>query len=111
MKKEHGFLYQIFCEKKGWKNRATLHKATPQQVWVVLRLLFCVAVGHIPLTKSNYQKLLRSKRNNTLTSLKTKMQSLRQAETGKKRDFILQFASLYPYLFHDIFVPPHSKKT
>ncbi len=104
MKKQHAFLYKLFKEKSGRKNRATLQKANHNQVWVVLRVLFCISAGHIPLKFKNFQKLITSKRRNTLRSLKNRMRYLRSESTEKKKKFILQFASLFPYLFYDLFI-------
>ena len=111
MRHEHQFLYKLFCEKKGRINRASIQHATPNQVWIVLRLLFCIAVGHIPITYKNYQKLVRSKRKNSLRSLKNRMQFLRKRhQIEARRRFLYQFSSLFPYLFHDIFVESKVKK-
>ncbi len=107
MKEEHDFLYKLFCEKSGRKNRKTLNRASAKQVWLVLRLLFCIAVGHIPLSATNFRRLEQSKRKNSLRSLKNRMESFRVGgirSTSERRKFILQFAVLYHYLFHDIFV-------
>ena len=105
MTKEHFFLYKLYREKEGHINRVTLQRATVKQIWLVLRLLFCIAVGHIPLTYKNYQSLVRSKRKNNLRSLKNKMRYFRtKGESEARRKFVLQFSSLFPFLFHDLFV-------
>ncbi len=105
MEKEHNFLYKLYTEKSGRKNRKTLQNATKTQVWVVLRLLFCIAAGHIPLTLPNYRRLVQSRRRNTLRSLKNRMRSLRgRKKVSERRAFVKQFAVLYHFLFHDIFM-------
>ncbi len=104
MQKEHNFLFRLYRQKKGRNNRTLLLKASPKQVWLVLRLLFCIAVGHIPISRKNYAKLVQSKRRNSLRSLKNRMSYLRKESVLQRRKFILQFASLFHYLFEDIFV-------
>ena len=103
MEENHAFLYKLYTQKDGRKNRTTLRRAKEGEVFVVLRLLFCIAVGHIPLTKANYKKLVHSKRRNNLRSLKNRMRQLKRSSLEEQRKFILQFAALYPYLFYDIF--------
>ncbi len=106
MKKEHKFLYRLYKETNGRRNRKTLVNATPAQIWLVVRLLFCIAVGHIPLTFKNYQRLVQSRRRNSLKNLKNNMPFLQygKSKLKKRQKFVMQFAVLYHYLFHDIFV-------
>ncbi len=103
MEDEHAFLYKLYRQRSGRVNRTSLENATKDQIWVVLRLLFCITVGHIPLAKINYARLVRSKRRNTLRSLKNRMKNLRKSQVQTQRKFVLQFAALYPYLFYDLF--------
>ncbi len=105
MREEHIFLYRLYREKKGRNNRRILEKASKKQVWVVLRILFCISAGHIPITRGNYAKLVQSKRRSLLRSLKNRMRTLRKSSVLQQRKFVLQFASLFHYLFEDIFVP------
>ena len=110
MLSEHKFLYKLFQEKKPRLARSKLKQASSKQIWLVLRLLFCIAVGHIPITRKNYQRLVRSKRKNILSHLKYRMQFFRKrGKTQARREFLYQFSSLFPYLFHDIFVPTKKK--
>ena len=105
MHSEHSFLYRLYRHKEGRINRQALKRASSKQIWVVLRILFCISAGHIPLTYANYQKLVRSKRKNNLRSLKNRMHHFRRrGQTEARRLFLYQFSSLFPYLFHDIFV-------
>ncbi len=103
MQKNHDFLHQLYKNKTGRQNRTLLKKASGNEVRLVLRLLFCIAVGHIPLTEKNYERLVQSKRRNNLGRLRTRMRRLKSAPIYRQRKFILQFAVLYPYLFYDIF--------
>ncbi len=103
MRKEHNFLYKLYRQQSGRQNRKTLKNASKSQVWVVLRILFCIAAGHIPLSRKNYEHLVRSKRKNSLRSLKNRMKYLRKAKVESQRKFILQFAALYRYLLYDLF--------
>ncbi len=103
MKKNHFFLYNLYQEKRGWKNRATLSKATESQVFLILRLLFCLSVGHIPIRFSHFQELIKSKRRPTLASLKYRFSNLQKGAKKQRRQYVLKFASLYHFLLFPLF--------
>ncbi len=103
MEKHHNFLYQLYSNKTGRQNRTLLKKASGSKVRLVLRLLFCISVGHIPLTQKNYDRLIQSRRRNNLGQLRNRMRRLKNGPIYEQRKFILQFAVLYPNLFYDIF--------
>ena len=103
MKKYHNFLFGLYKENRGWKNRIILSQTNHVCVYLVLRLLFCISVGHIPLRYRNFQVLIRSKRRKILASLKYSFRRLQHSPTLEKRRFILRFASLYHILFEPLF--------
>ena len=82
MQKHHHFLFKLYKQKRGRNNRTTLQNASPQQIWLTIRLLFCIAVGHIPLTYNNYERLVKSKRKNNLRNLKNEIVQLRKADSN-----------------------------
>ncbi len=103
MKKHHSFLYSLYQEKRGWKNRVTLSKATESQIYLILRLLFCLSAGHIPIRFSHFQALIKSKRRPTLALLKYRFHHLRKGSKTQIRQYVLKFASLYNALFSPLF--------
>ncbi len=103
MEKNHNFLFTLFEEKRGWKNRDTLRKASKEELSVTLRLLFCISVGHIPIRRSDFAVIVKSKRRIVLADLKYSFARLRHDSRSKILEFLLKFASLYRILFHPIF--------
>ncbi len=110
MRKYHSFLYGLFLEKRGWKNRISLKKTNNAVIFLVLRLLFCISVGHIPMRYKTFQQIVKSKKRQLLGSLKFTFRKLRQASSQEKRTFVLKFSSIYHVLFEPLFVRPVRKE-
>lgn len=106
MRKHHLFLYRLFQEKRGWKNRTILKKTSNACVFLVLRLLFCISVGHIPMRYKTLQKLIKSKKRHLLANLKYTFRRLLEGSSQEKRKFVLKFASIYHILFEPLFEKP-----
>ena len=83
MKKHHSFLFKLYQEKRGWKNRDTISKARNVQVRLLLRLLFCISAGHIPIRKSDFEEIVRSKRRILLRNVKYIFRKLRKDSIKK----------------------------
>ncbi len=103
MEKNASFLYLLYKEKNARRTRLKLLKAERMQVWLVLRILFCISVGHIPIRKTHFLQVIRSKRRILLASLKFRFQKLRTSSIREKRKFVLEFASLFPILLYPLF--------
>ena len=103
MQKHHQFLYNLYKEHRGWKNSETLSRATDAQIFLVLRILFCISVGHIPIRESHFQTIIRSKRRILLRQVKYVFSKLRKGPKKDIRIFVAKFASLYPVLFYPLF--------
>lgn len=104
MRRYKTFLYQLYKERRGWKNRESLKKTSDNCISVVLRILLCLCLGHIPIRYRHFKTLIKSKRRQMLASLKYKYKSLRN-NAAAKREFVLNFASLYCVLFEPLFMP------
>ena len=103
MKKEHAFLYKLYTS-NGRQNRHTLNKASKLQVFLVLRLLYCISAGHIPLTKSAFEEVIRRKKRALLARMKSRSVILRKKESlFNRRKYVLQYSSVYPFIFEAIF--------
>ena len=104
MKKHHLFLYELYMGNSK-KNRNLLYKASKQEVYVVLRILYCISAGHIPISKKNFQEITRRKKRIMLARLKSRSIYLRKKETlFNRKKYVLQYCSVYPYLFQSPFI-------
>ncbi len=103
MRKYRVFLFGLYSESRGWKNRKTLQNTSNVCIFLILRLLFCISVGHIPLRYCNYKLLIKSKRRQLLGSLKYNFRSILDSSTEEKRKYVLKFASLYHALLEPLF--------
>ncbi len=105
MQKHHSFLYRLF-NGNGRKNRHYLASASKQEVYLLLRLLYCLSAGHIPISRNNFQELIRRKKRHLLARLKGRSLVLRKKKSFiEKRKYILQYSSVYPFLLEPIFNP------
>ncbi len=105
MQKHHSFLYKLFIG-NGRKNRHSLGSATKQQVHLLLRVLYCLSAGHIPISREDFGEIVRRKKRLLLARLKSQSLVLRKKKTFlEKRKYILQYSSVYPFLLHPLFYP------
>ncbi len=100
--KTHQFLYRLQRHKTR-QNRRDIQKSTSKQVNTVLRVLFCVSVGHIPLHKKHFEVLARSKRRQLLRKLRFRLHDILESSIERRKNFLSQFASLYPSLLWPLF--------
>ncbi len=103
MRRYHRFLYDLFREHRGWKNRATLRKTSDICVNLLLRILLCLSLGHIPIRYCHFETLVKSKRRDLLSGLKVQYRSLQGGTSKDRRNYVLKFASLYSILLEPLF--------
>ena len=100
--KTHVLLFRLFSHKER-QNRADIAEATSFQLNTVLRILFCISVGHIPMTTLTYNKLKKSKRRLLLNSLRFRLKKILKKSLSQKKRFLGNFVSLYPALLSPLF--------
>ena len=100
--KTHVLLYRLFRHKER-QNRSDIAEATNSQLNTLLRVLFCISVGHIPMKRASYLKLQRSKRRVLLSNLRFRLKKMLKMSLSPKRRFLSNFVSLYPTLFGPLF--------
>ncbi len=100
--KTHVLLYRLFKHKER-QNRSDIAEATNFQLNTLLRILFCISVGHIPVKKSSYLKLKRSKRRLILKKMRFRIKKMLVRPLSEKRRFLSNFVSLYPDLLLPLF--------
>ena len=103
MQEHSDFLWHLFSEKKTHNIRRILLKARNSELCVLIKILYCIEEGHIPIKKTNYNLLLRSRRMKPILELKHKVKEVLRLPVGEKQKWALQFSSLYKYLLFSIF--------
>ena len=102
--KTHRFLFRLH-QHKTRQNRRDIESSTGRQINTLLRVLFCISVGHIPLSKKHFEKLARSKRRILFRKLRFHLHKILDSSLSERKRFLAQLASLYPYLLHPLFQP------
>ncbi len=97
------FLHQLYKAKSGHTNKRRLQRASPAQLKVVLRVLFCLERGHIEMWPRHYDILYKSKRLNKLLKLRKDLRGLLKASKEEQLKFLNQFCALYNALFYPLF--------
>ncbi len=105
--KTHKLLFRLYSHKTR-QNRRDLQKTSGRQANTILRILFCIAVGHIPITKKNFDKLAKSKRRLLFRKLRFHIHPMLDSSLEKRKKFLYQLASLYPALFSPLFEEEHA---
>ncbi len=95
-------LYRLYLHKTR-QNRRDIAKSTSRQTNTVLRILFCISVGHIPLQKRHFDLVARSKRRLLLRKIRFNLHTILDSPVEKRKNLLLQFASLYPALLWPLF--------
>ena len=102
MQENHEFLFKLY-KGNSRKNRHSLQNATAKEIYVILRILYCFSAGHIPMLKATFQEIIRRKKRHLLARLKSRSIFLRKGPLLQQRKYVLQYSSVYPYLFQPIF--------
>ncbi len=101
--KHKNFLAKLYKQKKGYANKRQIDKATTQERKVLLRTLFCICQGHIPIAKAHFHELVQSKRKPKLVAIGSDLKRLLKASEAEQKKCLKQFSSLYPLLLHPLF--------
>ncbi len=102
MLQNHSFLFKLFSGNSR-KNRHTLENASGKQIFLVLRLLYCFSAGHIPIFKDIFREIIKRKKRHLLARLKSRSIFLRKGPKIEQRKYVMQYSSVYPYLFQPLF--------
>ncbi len=98
----HQLLFRLHRHKTR-QNRRDIQNGTSRQINTLLRILFCLAVGHIPLHKNHFDLLAKSKRRLLLRKIRFNLHSILDSGLEERKNLLLQFASLYPALLWPLF--------
>lgn len=104
MRLHHQFLYDLFKQTKTYKTKAIIKQATNNELKVLLKVLFCIERGHIPLKRKLFERIKVSRRLYVILGLRRIFRVLLKAPTREKRQWLTQLSSLYRYLLSPLFV-------
>ena len=101
--KHKTFLKALYSEKQGHRNKRRIQKASKGELKTLLRILFCVSHGHIPIKKAHYHLIKLSKRRPKLVHIGSKLKHLIKDSEETQKNTLKQFSSLYQYILHPLF--------
>lgn len=104
--KNRDFFHSLFQSNSNAEKRSLLLKSSVEQVDTLIKILFYIVQGEIPLKKSNFEALQKF---NKLSVLHEKFNTLKKLNFMLSRDFkqktsfLLKFTNFYKYLLHNLF--------
>ena len=105
MLKEKTFLKNLFLGNPLF-NRNLLAFATQFQLNVLIRVLYFIVAGKIPMKKIHFQNLIKSKKRSILENRLNNSKNLMHLIKSERQDklkFLNNFLSIYPSLLFLIF--------
>ena len=98
----HDFLLKVYRDKPHTVKRF-LAKASNAELCILIKLLFALEEGLIPMKIRHYKILLRSKRMKPILMLKYDVKRMLRAPLAEKKTWLCQFCSLYKALLYPLF--------
>lgn len=77
--RDKSFLKSLYCS-NALSNKTTLGFATRDELSTLLKVLYCLVKGEIPIKKIHYESLIRSKKAKLLHSRLSSMTKLKQVK-------------------------------
>ena len=98
------FLHALFSDNKK-QTSARISVASPGQIKLLLRILFYLASGTIPIRGKDYIKIIGSRKLGALNKIneKRKLHSFLKSDYNEQVKFVRKFAPVFPPLLHSIF--------
>ena len=98
----HQFLWKLYSEKPHTVKRI-LAKSSNSQLCVLLKVIYALEEGLIPMKIRHYKSVLRSKRLKPILLLKYNIKALLRSSVSDKQKWAFQFCSLYKSLLYPLF--------
>ncbi len=102
MKENHHFLWKLYVENPQTIRR-NLAKASNNEMCTLIKIIYCVEQGYIPIKKKNYYKLVATRRMKPILELKYHVKNLLRKPLVEKQKWAMKIASLYKFLLYSIF--------
>lgn len=100
------FFHSLIQSKSKAEKKSLLLKSSVEQVDTLIKILFHIVQGEIPLKKANFAVLQKFQKLSTLhTNLNTekKLNLLLSKNFKDKTIFLLKFTNFYQHLLHSLF--------
>ncbi len=98
----HEFLWNLYNGKPHTVKRL-LTKATNAQLCTLIKIIYALEEGLIPMKIRHYKNLLRSKRIKPILLLKYNVKQLLRSTLDEKKKWVYQYCSLYKSLLYPLF--------
>ncbi len=98
----HEFLWKVYMQKPHTVKRI-LAKASNSQLCALIKIIYALEEGLIPMKVRHYKNLLRSKRIKPILLLKYNVKSLLRSKLEEKKKWVYQYCSLYKSLLYPLF--------
>ncbi len=98
----HEFLWHLYTNKVHTVRRR-LMKATNSELCILIKIVFCIEQGYIPIKKKNFEKLVKRRRMKPILDLKYKIKKILRSSLADKRKWATQLTSQYKYLLFALF--------
>ncbi len=102
MEENHQFLWQLFVEKSHTVRRRLL-KATDAELCILIKIVYCIEQGYIPIKKKNFKKLIQKRRMKPILGLKYQIKKLLRSSIEEKKKWATQLSAQYKYLLYALF--------
>ncbi len=102
MHTHHEFLWHLYTAKTHTVRRRIM-KASNLELCILIKVIYCIEQGYIPIRKKNFQKLVQRRRMKPILDLKYKIKKLLRSSVAEKRKWATQLTSQYKYLLYFLF--------
>ncbi len=102
MKENHEFLWHLYIDKAHTVRRRIM-KASNLELCILIKIVYCIEQGYIPIKKKNFEKLLQRRRMKPILDLKYKIKKILRSPLEEKRKWATKIASQYKYLLYSLF--------
>ncbi len=102
MKEHHEFLWQLYTSKTHTVRRRIL-QATNSELCILIKIVYCVEQGYIPIKKKNFEKIVQRRRMKPILDLKYKIKKILRSSLDEKRKWATKLTSQYKYLLYSLF--------
>ncbi len=108
MKMHHEFLWELYSSKTHTVRRRIM-KATNLELCILIKIIYCIEQGYIPIRKQNFDKLVKRRRMKPILNLKYKIKKVLRSSVDEKRKWATQLTSQYKYLLYSLFEDENKK--
>ncbi len=102
LKEHHEFLWHLYTTKPHTIRRRIM-KASNLELCLLIKIIYCIEQGYIPIRKKNFEKIVQRRRMKPILELKYKIKKLLRSSLDEKRNWATKLTSQYKYLLYSLF--------